>query len=163
MMHERLRLLCGVLVLAAGLALSGGPVFALGTLGSSAPSQTRDSRFIEAQRAVQAKEWTKAVGLLERVVSDAPHDADAYNYLGYSQRKLGHRDKALASYAKALEIDPNHRGANEYLGELYLDMKDLPKAEERLARLSQICGPRCEEYRELHEQIDQFKSGRPRS
>lgn len=160
-MSKRLRLI-GVMAVAAGLALPLGAALAAGSFSSSTPMQARDTRFIEAEHAVQAKEWNKAVNLLERVVADSPRDADAYNYLGYSQRKLGQRDKALASYTRALELDPNHRGANEYLGELYLDMKNLPKAEERLTRLSQICGPRCEEYRDLREQIEKFKSGQPR-
>ena len=30
--------------------------------------------------------------------------------------------QALAHYGKALELKPEHRGANEYLGELYLDL-----------------------------------------
>jgi len=37
-------------------------------------------------------------------------------------------------------------------------MKDVKKAEERLAVLQQACGGTCEEYQELKEKIDQFKA-----
>ena len=80
------------------------------------------------------------------------------NYLGYSHRKLGHTEKALGYYQQALEIEPKHRGANEYLGELYLELKQLDKAEERLKVLSTACNA-CEEYVELKEKVEAFKNG----
>ena len=52
----------------------------------------------------------------------------------------------------------NHRGANEYLGELYLELKQLDKAQERLNVLSTACNG-CEEYTELKEKVDAFKNG----
>ena len=149
-----------VAVLTAILGIASGSAFAMGSF-DSAPA--KDGRLAEAEKAVKAQEWNKAIGLLNRVVADSPKSADAYNYLGYSHRKLGNRDQALSYYNHALYLDANHRGALEYLGELYLDMKDLPKAEEQLARLSRVCGPRCAEYRDLQQQVENFKAGRPRS
>ena len=66
-------------------------------------------------------------------------------------------DEALEYYEKALKLKPNHVGANEYLGELYLEMKNLPKAEERLAVLAKACNG-CEEQKELEEKIADFKA-----
>jgi Flp pilus assembly protein TadD len=149
-----------VAVLAAAFGLSTAGAFAMGNFESG---PAKDNRLADAEKAVKAKEWNKAIGLLNRVVADSPKNADAYNYLGYSHRKLGNRDQALTYYNQALYLDANHRGALEYLGELYLDMNDLPKAEEQLARLSRVCGPRCSEYRELQQQVESFKAGRPRS
>jgi Flp pilus assembly protein TadD len=151
---------CAV-VLAAGMSVMPGAARAMGSIDP--PASARDSRMIDAEKAVQAKDWNKAIGLLNRVVADSPKNADAYNYLGYSHRKLGNRDQALTYYNQALNLDPNHRGALEYLGELYLDMSNLPKAEEQLAKLARVCGPRCGEYRELQEAVAKFKSGQPRS
>lgn len=148
-------------VLASGMGIASAPTLAMGSLDTTSPS--KDSRMVDAEKAVKAKDWNKAIGLLNRVVADSPKNADAYNYLGYSYRKLGNRDQALTYYNHALYLDPNHRGALEYLGELYLDMSDLPKAEEQLARLSRICGPRCEEYRDLRDQLEKVRSGQPRS
>ena len=56
-------------------------------------------------------------------------------------------------YNEALRIDPKHRGALEYSGELYLMMGDLPKAEERLTRLDKVCVLSCAEYRDLKKAI----------
>lgn len=156
----RLSILVGFIALAI---LAGGPALAAGSVDTAPSASARDSRLVDAERAVKAKDYKKAIGLLERMVADTPRSADAFNYLGYSHRKLGNRDQALTYYSRALQIEPSHRGANEYLGELYLDMNDLPKAEERLAVLSRVCGPRCEEYRDLREQVEKFKAGKPRS
>ena len=160
-MKSGLRIAACAAVLAAGLAAIPGTGSAMSSLDP--PAASRDNRMADAEKAVKAKEWNKAIGLLNRVVADSPKNADAYNYLGYSHRKLGNRDQALTYYNHALYLDPNHRGALEYLGELYLEMSDLPKAEEQLSKLSKVCGPRCAEYRELQEAVAKFKSGQPKS
>jgi tetratricopeptide (TPR) repeat protein len=123
--------------------------------------------FLDGERAVKAKEYAKAIPLLERAYNENTRDADATNLLGYSHRKLGNKDTALVYYQRALQADPNHRGANEYLGELYVEMNDLPKAKERLAKLQQICrNTTCEEYRDLKAAIDKAEAtgtGAPRT
>jgi len=58
----------------------------------------------------------------------------------------------------ALELKPDHRGANEYLGELYLQMGNLEKAEEQLARLDKICFFSCQEFSELQKTIQMYKA-----
>ncbi len=63
---------------------------------------------------------------------------------------------ALAHYGRALELEPEHRGANEYLGELYLDLGQLAKAEERLQVLDKACFFGCEEYSELKAKIEAY-------
>ena len=84
--------------------------------------------------------------------------ADAWNYLGLSNRKLKKFDKALNAYQKALAIDPNHRGANEYLGELYLQTNDLANARKRLIKLDDICTFGCEEYDDLKDAIAAYEN-----
>jgi len=101
--------------------------------------------------------YAEALPLLEKAVAAEPKNADAYNYLGYSHRKLGDREKAFVFYRKALEIKPRHLGANEYLGELYLEMGELRKAEERLAVLDKACFFGCDEYSDLKEAIEAYK------
>jgi hypothetical protein len=76
--------------------------------------------------------------------------------MGFSERKLGYSSTALY-YKKALNLQPNHIGANEYLGELYLELKKPDMAEQRLVVLQQTCG-NCEEYTELKEKIEKFKA-----
>jgi tetratricopeptide (TPR) repeat protein len=80
--------------------------------------------------------------------------------MGYSHRKLGDHQKAIDFYKQALTVNPDHRGANEYLGEAYLEINDLPKAEERLAHLINVCGQSCKETRELADAVAAYKTGR---
>lgn len=125
----------------------------------SAPASS-SSLYSDADKAVKAKEYRNAIGLLERVVAADANNANAYNLLGYSHRKLGEFDKARGYYDKALAINPDHKGANEYLGELFLEIGELANAEARLAKLNQICTTACEEYTELKEKIDAYKKER---
>ena len=77
-----------------------------------------------------------------------PHP-DVTTYLGYTQRKLGNYDLAKSYYAMALKVDPKHKGANEYLGELYVETGELDKANVQLAKLEEICTFGCIEENEL--------------
>ena len=148
--------MAAVLAMALGLAGSVGEVLAMGSSTPSSSTAKPESDYAKAEKAVKAKDFKGAIPLLEKVVASEPKNADAFNYLGYSHRKIGEKDKALAYYKKALDIDPNHMGANEYLGELYLEMGDLPSAETRLATLDKFCKT-CEETHELREAIEKFK------
>jgi Flp pilus assembly protein TadD len=113
--------------------------------------------FVQALKLVNDGNFAAALPFLEKVVTAEPKNADALNVLGYSQRKLGDRDAALENYLAALEIDPEHRGANEYLGELYLEADELGKAEERLKVLDGACFFGCDAYSELKESIETYK------
>ena len=135
------------------------PVFAFGSNDSSSSSSSSTADlFTKAEKKVKAEQYADAIPMLEKVIKEDPKNANALNYLGYSYRKTGHLDKALSYYEQALAINPNHRGANEYLGELYLELKQLDKAQERLNVLSTACNG-CEEYTELKEKVEAFKSG----
>ena len=159
-----------MVMLAVGIVVASftaGPSRAMGP-SSTPPSMTaptKDPNYLAAERLIQAKDYRGAIPLLEQVVAKNPRDADAQNNLGYSLRNLGDNRKALAAYTKALEIDPDHKGASEYLGQLYLLMDDLPRAEERLAKLDRLCLFGCPEYRELKAAVDAYKAKarRPRS
>jgi tetratricopeptide (TPR) repeat protein len=52
----------------------------------------------------------------------------AWNYLGYAQRKLGNYDTALAAYDQALKYNPAYGEAIEYRGEAYLALDRLDDA-----------------------------------
>jgi Flp pilus assembly protein TadD len=111
---------------------------------------------------MDAEDWNGAVQILFRVVAESPESAEAYSYLGQSHRKLGDPDRALIYYDQALYLDPNNRSALECLGEPYLDLNDLTRAEAKLARLVRICGMGCSEVRDLSEQVRPFRAGQPR-
>jgi len=125
---------------------------------SSSSNQPKASYFEQGVKAVKAARYKKAIKLFNKVVAAKPTDADAWNYLGFSHRKLEKYDVALSAYQKALVIDPKHRGANEYLGELYLQTNDLEKAKERLEKLDDICTFGCDEFDDLKAAIAAYEN-----
>ncbi|MCH8917814.1 MAG: tetratricopeptide repeat protein [Alphaproteobacteria bacterium] len=128
--------------------------------GSSSPSRrpAPESNFDLGLKAVKAENFGRALGLLAKVVRSDPRNADAWNWIGFSNRKLERFKDSLVAYKKALAIDPDHRGANEYLGELYLKTGDLAKARVRLDRLDSICYFGCEEFDDLKRAIKAFEA-----
>ena len=83
------------------------------------------------------------------MLADTHQHADVYSLMGFSLRKTGDYPTALTFYKKALDFDADHKGAREYLGELYVEMGDLPKAREQLAVLTKLCPQGCEEREDL--------------
>ncbi len=124
-------------------------------------SQTSDARtakrLAKARKEIKKADYEDAVKLLTRVVRDQPETADAHNLLGFSYRKLDDLAAAKKHYDRALAIDPDHKGALEYLGELYLEIGDLEDAEALLARLIAACPNGCEERDDLTVEIAAFK------
>ena len=147
---------------AAGALALVLPIAAALAAGSSTPVTTGtpsvDDEYKAAQAAIAQNHYKAAMTHLETVIAAKPDDADALNLMGFSERKMGNMDESLEYYNKALALNPNHLGANEYLGELYLEMKKPDMAKQRLEVLKNACGGTCEEYTELKEKIDQYKS-----
>ena len=92
------------------------------------------------------KRYAKAQELLIKSNDKKPNNADTLNYLGFTTRKLGDFENGEKYYLQGLAIDPNHKGINEYLGELYVATKRHNLAIERLEVLK---GCNCEEYEQL--------------
>jgi thioredoxin-like negative regulator of GroEL len=128
-----------------------------GTNSSGGTSVDIPTALAEASALVDAGNYAAAKPILEAILAQQSGNADAHNLLGYSHRETGNTDLALHHYKRALQISPKHLGANEYLGELYLKLGDLEKAEQRLAVLAGACQD-CEEYVELKELIDAYKA-----
>ena len=120
-------------------------------------SSNRDSRYTPFQKLIDAEKYEMAIGELKTALAESPDDADLFNLLAYSQRKLMRFDVALVNYQKALKIEPEHRGANEYLGELYLQFGQLDDALQRLQVLDDDCFFGCEEFNELEEAIEDYR------
>jgi tetratricopeptide (TPR) repeat protein len=140
--------------LAASLTI--GPTFAADTDSTPVVNQT-NADFVAGKKAVEAKDWPIAAAAFERAVKRDPKSADAYNMLGYSYRWQNRMDESFTAYGKALELDPNHKGAHEYIGIAYLKAKQPDKAKEHLARLEKICGTNCEEYKDLAKALADYK------
>lgn len=147
------------LLLAVALSLTLIPsAIAAGSTSTSRPPRPEPGNYDRGVKAVKAGEYERALDLLQKVVQANPRNADAWNYIGLSQRKLRRFDQSLAAYQKALAIDPDHRGANEYLGELYLMTGEPEKARAQLAKLQNLCPRGCPEYDDLKEAVEAYQS-----
>jgi tetratricopeptide (TPR) repeat protein len=145
------------------LALSAGSAPAMDSSSDSMSSFSRPSvneLYRKAQKSVELNRYREAIVDLEAILKERPKHADALNLLGYSHRKLSEYDVSVRYYMRALDADPKHRGANEYLGEAYLEQNNLPGAEERLARLNELCGMDCREYKALAQSVANYKAGK---
>ena len=134
-------------------------VFSLGAIAAdTTPSESAPSWQADAQKEIKANNYDAAIKTL--LAANQPNSADWNNLIGYAQRKKTPPDLAAAEryYQAALKIDPKHRGALEYYGELFLMKNDLAGAEQMLARLNKACFFSCEEYRELKDEIAKYKA-----
>lgn len=156
--------LATAILLAGGNALaydSGAPPRNAPASPAPAAAPVQVDRLAVARDAIKAKDWKKSITELQAAVQEQPGNADAHNLLAYSYRKQATPDlpKAFEHYNMALKINPNHKGAHEYIGEAYLMDKKPAKAEEHLAKLKAICGgTACEEYEDLAKAITAYKA-----
>ena len=139
--------------------------------GTSSDSSDGSTNYTKAKNLIKAakkyekkgktekavKRYTKAQKLLLKSNEKKPLQADTLNYLGFTTRKLGDYEKGEEFYLQGLQIEPNHRGINEYLGELYVVTGRMDMAKERLEVLK-TCN--CEEYDELKEIIEGTKKSK---
>ncbi|MNF94776.1 Tetratricopeptide repeat protein [compost metagenome] len=145
-------LLVGILCFSSsGLALAagGGGSSGGGSSGGGAAGSSSTQRQLQrVEQLVGAQQWQQAEALLRDLRQDAANSADVWNWSGYVARKSGRLAQAFPYYDKALRLDPEHRGAHEYLGEAYLQNGEPQKAQEQLRILQGLCG-RCEEADDL--------------
>ncbi len=124
-----------------------------------AAARTAPSPLAAARALIADRKYDEAAAALRRA-ADA-RSADWNNLMGLSLRRSRAPDLAGAQrhYDAALQIDPQHRGALEYAGELALMRGDLPRAEARLAELQRACGNAdCDELRLLRGAIERYKA-----
>lgn len=137
------------LVVGLGLApaLPSAPADAVDNmLSTDAPDLT------SVRAKITAKDYVAALAELRTLADDVQH-ADVYNLLGFTLRKTGDFKTSLTYYTKALEMQPEHRAAREYLGELYVETGNMEKAREQLAALAKLCPGGCEERDDLQKVI----------
>jgi Flp pilus assembly protein TadD len=116
-----------------------------------------DPDYAAGKQAIDAKNWSRAIKSLNSAALRDTRNADIQNYLGYAYRNAGQLDLAFRHYQRALQLNPRHRGAHEYVGEAYLIVNNLAKAEEHLAALQKICLIPCEEYADLKKKIAAYR------
>ncbi|MBN8991105.1 MAG: tetratricopeptide repeat protein [Rhizobiales bacterium] len=134
------------LALIAGLGLS--PARAVDNMTSTdAPDLT------SVRAKIKAKDYAGALAQLRELADDVQH-ADVYNLMGFTLRKTGDFKTSLTYYNKAIEMQPDHKAAREYLGELYVETGNMEKAREQLAVLAKLCPGGCEEREDLQKAIN---------
>jgi Flp pilus assembly protein TadD len=130
----------------------------LSQAAESPPVKSDSAWLIDARASIKAEKYDQAIKQLQD--ANESSSAEWNNLLGYSLRKKQPPDLVGAEkhYQAALKIDPKHRGALEYYGELKLINNDLPGAEALLARLNKACFFGCEEYSDLKASIQKYRS-----
>jgi Flp pilus assembly protein TadD len=145
-----------------GLAIAtSATFFALAPAARAVDTEvSRDAPDLAAVRAkIKGKDWKGAIADLNAFIDQGIQHADVYNLLGFSLRKSGDKKTAYTFYRKALEFDPNHKGALEYLGELYVEMGQVEKARQHVAQLKKLCPQSCEELEDLEKAVAEGSGG----
>ena len=131
-------------------------VFAAESNDYSAAS-SKPPAYNQALKLIKDKNYSEAIIKLKEAENKAKSDADIQNLLGFSSRKSGKLDAAAKYYEKALSLDPKHKGALEYQGELFLMLDDKASAEKNLQKLDKICWLGCSELDDLRAAIRKYK------
>ena len=116
-----------------------------------------------AEKHIYNNNYDKSLKLLLNLAKNddlGAKKADIYNLLGFSYRKSSNPDldKSYDAYMTALEHDPKHAGAHEYLGELYMMRGDQENAMNMLGKLENLVGKNAKEYKDLLKAINSYQS-----
>ena len=129
------------------------PAMAAGTSdGSSATAAPAEATYQQAKATVDAGKFDEALPMLVSLTKADAKNADAWNLLGFTYRKLGKLDDSSTAYLKVLTINPNHLGALEYQGELFITTGKIDLAKANLVKLQALCGS-CEEAEDLEKSL----------
>ncbi len=95
------------------------------TATKATDARKKDKAVKESQEKYQ-----DALEKFEQAVQFDPFMYEAWNYVGYTKRKLGNYDAALDAYDHALKLKPSYPEAIEYRGEAFLRLKRLDDAKQ---------------------------------
>ena len=143
----RFPLVCG-LTLACALAV---PPSARHGWAADMPASTTAPDLTKVRALLKAKNYDAAIVQLRGLIGT--QHPDVYNLMGFALRKSGDQAQGMAYYNRALELDPNHKGALEYQGQLFVELGQPDRARANLARLQKLCSSGCEELTDLREAI----------
>ena len=118
-----------------------------------AAAKSVNTELAKVTTLLNANNFKQALADLKIIDSEFKNNADVNNLLGYSSRKLKQYKPAATYYEKALKINPNHLGALEYQGELFVLTNKVPAAKKNLAKLEKLCVLKCGEYLDLKKAI----------
>jgi tetratricopeptide (TPR) repeat protein len=116
-------------------------------------AKTVNAELAKVTTLLNANNFKQALSDLKIIDSEFKNNADVNNLLGYSSRKLKQYKPAATYYEKALKLNPNHLGALEYQGELFVLTNKVSAAKKNLVKLEKLCGLKCGEYLDLKKAI----------
>ena len=149
MTHIFSSFLAGIL---AFFSLLVTPALAAGTSDGSSAQSATVSAYDEAKAMVDEANFAAALPKLVSLTKADAQNADAWNLLGFTYRKLGQLEDSNAAYLKVLAINPNHLGALEYQGELFITTGKVDLAKANLDKLKTLCGT-CEQAADLEKAL----------
>ena len=112
--------------------------------------------FKSAIKLISKKKYDNAIEKLMDLVDVSSSDftkADVLNEIGFAFRKNNDLDNASKYNLMALKEDPNHLGALEYQGEMFVDLGQKDKALANLNKLKDLVGEKNSFYKELDSYI----------
>jgi Flp pilus assembly protein TadD len=136
------------------------PVAAAEPYESDPDLASRDEDYAAGKRAADKADWNEAARRFKLAERRHPEHADLQNILGFTYRNLKVYELAFKHYKRAIEIDPRHRGAHEYIGETYLLVGDIQGAQRHLTALKAICLLPCDELSELERAIARHQAAK---
>ena len=122
--------------------------------------QHRPRNYQQAVGYIKNSDYHSAVSPLKKELAENPEDADTHNYMGYALRKMNDLKNSAIYCAGALDIDPEHLGALEYQGELFLALGNLELATANLQQLEKLCWMGCDAYDDLKASIEDYQKGK---
>ena len=143
-----------ILTVIFSLFFSG--LYSAGTDSGDSAKTNYVKDYKSAIKLIRSKDYDKAIRKLKTLTTASSTDftrADVYNELGFAYRKSDDFDNAAKYYKKALELDPEHLGAIEYQGEMYVDLGQKDNALSNLELLKALVGENNSYYKELNNYI----------
>ena len=145
------------LQLALLMALGFSPAALAAGSSSYSAAPSKPAGYDVVLKLIRDKKFAEAIPALHKIEARAKTDADVQNLLGFSYRKTNQLDKAGRHYERALTLEPKHKGALEYQGELFLMLGDKASAEANLEKLKRICKFGCSELDDLKEALASYQ------
>ena len=99
-----------------------------------AAEAVKESKKVKAAERAH-KQYQKARNYFAAAVAKQTTMHEAWNYIGYTSRKLGEYEQALKAYDQALRIKPDYELAIEYRGVAYIVLNRTEEAKAAYMRL----------------------------
>jgi tetratricopeptide (TPR) repeat protein len=133
-----MRLIISLLILATVSALYAG---GSSPVKKQSPKETLPSyafHYNKGTSLLTNLDFTRAIPLLKKSISQKGNFAQAHNNLAYCYRKTNQFDLAMKHYDKAIQINPRLAEAYMYRGVLHVQQNNIDKARSDLATLQSL-------------------------